>query len=274
LLNCIPLIPPILVAVARDKYLTPSHPFADPVHLKTFPPPKYGQDLTSAYGRVPFKGQSVGKTPTDLAPRMRKLLDSFATGDKSGMARRLMDTFLLRQAGVTYFEDDSLNAAAAKHPHIEHFIRAALSQPGSLPPPAGKKRIHQALKDAGWDITKLVAPTDLGVPAFNQGSKALSTKDFDNGLGLMINGIQYAYVLAQGYSYDAKEGRYWLALKFLFYDVFGLDDDDLEEFGAPSEHGFAAAVGITAWWQLQHQHGYHPLVTRIVLERDYEVPAT
>ena len=34
----------------------------------------------------------------------------------------------------------------------------------------------------------------------------------------------------------------------------------------------AAAVGITAWWQLQHQHAYAPLVTRIVLENTYEVP--
>jgi hypothetical protein len=36
----------------------------------------------------------------------------------------------------------------------------------------------------------------------------------------------------------------------------------------------AAAVGITAWWQLQHQHGYAPLVTRIVIEKMHDVSAT
>jgi hypothetical protein len=31
--------------------------------------------------------------------------------------------------------------------------------------------------------------------------------------------------------------------------------------------------GITAWWQLQHQYGYAPLVTRVVVEQSFEVPA-
>ncbi len=102
-----------------------------------------------------------------------------------------------------------------------------------------------------------------------------STDDFNNGLGLMINGVQYAYVVATRYPYDKASSKCSITLRFLFYDVFGLDDDDLNEYGASSD-GFLsskASVGITAWWQLQHQHGYAPLVTRIVLERTYEVPA-
>ncbi|TVR60425.1 MAG: hypothetical protein EA420_14215 [Candidatus Competibacteraceae bacterium] len=118
-------------------------------------------------------------------------------------------------------------------------------------------------------------PAGLGVPAFNLGSKAFSTKDFNNGLGLMINGVQYVYVVATHYNYDSVTKKYCITLKFIFYDVFGLDDDDLKEFGASSDSVFSssAAIGITAWWQLQHQHGYAPLVTRIVLERTYEAPA-
>jgi hypothetical protein len=274
-LNCTPLQRPIIVAVARDGYLKPSVPFADRTHLQGFTPPKYGQDITSGFGRAARKKQDVGKTPGELVPKMRKLLDNFAGGDRSGMARRLFDTFLLKQAGVQYFDDPALNAAAARHKNIEFFCRAALSAPGSLPPPPGKKRIHQALADAGWDIHRLSAPTDLGVPAFNIGNKAMHTDDFNNGLGLMINGVQYVFVLAQGYAYDAEASMYWIALKFVFYDVFGLDDDDLDEFGATSDSftSSAASVGITAWWQLQHQHGYAPLVTRIVLEKEFEVPA-
>ncbi len=61
----------------------------------------------------------------------------------------------------------------------------------------------------------------------------------------------------------------------MLYDVFGLDDDDLSEYGARSTGLFAsdAAVGITAWWQLQHQFNYAPLVTRIVVEKTYQSPA-
>lgn len=64
-------------------------------------------------------------------------------------------------------------------------------------------------------------------------------------------------------------------MRFIFYDVFGLDDDDLKEFGAKSDGIFSssASVGITAWWQLQHQHGFAPLVTRIIVNKRYEVPA-
>jgi hypothetical protein len=271
-----PLLPPKVVAIARDGYLTPEHPFADSVNLPSGPVPKYGQDITSGLGRPAPGKQSVGKTPDELKPKMRKLLDVFAAGDKTGMARRLVDAFLQKQSQVTYFEDAALNTAALGHRNIQYFCGAALSAPNSAQASPGKKRIHQALKEAGWDIKKLVAPTDLGVPAFNIGDKAFSTGDFNNGLGLMINGVQYAYVIARSYNYDAKAGRYCIGLRYLFYDVFGLDDDDLKEFGASSDSFTSsnAAVGITAWWQLQHQHGYNPLVTRIILDETFEAPAT
>jgi hypothetical protein len=87
------------------------------------------------------------------------------------------------------------------------------------------------------------------VPAFNQGSPAWHTGDFSNGL------------------------EYSIKLEYVFYDVFGLDDDDLKEYGA--DGGWVesdAAQGITAWWQLQHQHGYAPLITRIAFEREFRVP--
>jgi hypothetical protein len=90
----------------------------------------------------------------------------------------------------------------------------------------------------------------------------------------MINGVQYVYIFATHYQYNAATGKYAVKLKFIFYDVFGLDDDDLAEFGAISDSMFLPKqVGITAWWQLQHQHGYTPLITRIIFERMYEAPA-
>ena len=83
-------------------------------------------------------------------------------------------------------------------------------------------------------------------------------------------------IVATHYQHDPGPARYSIRIKFLFYDVFGLDDDDLKEFGATSDSRltFGSAVGITAWWQLQHQFGYAPLVTRIVIEAAYEVPET
>jgi hypothetical protein len=260
------------VAIATDKYLTPKTPFQDPQNLPGVSAPRYGQDITFGIGRAAPAKQSVGTSESELKPKMLKLLNVFAAGDRSGMAKRLFNAFLAKQGAPAFFEDQALNAAAANHPNIQHFCSASLSAPNSVMKSPAQKRIHQALKQAGWDITKVVAPTDLGVPAFNNGSLLFSTEDFNNGLGLMINGVQHAYAVATHYHYDVAASRYCIGLKFVFYDVFGLDDDDLREYGVAADAVFRpdSAVGITARWQLQHQFGYAPLVTRIVLRRAFE----
>lgn len=300
--SAFPVAPPKVVAVATDKYLTPTHSFADPeLPGKS---PMYGQDITFGTGRTvrtPWGAMGpmnatygVGTTEADLKPKMLKLLKEFAHEDTTGMAKRLFTAFLAKQTEVTYFRDSDLDAAAAAHENIIHFCDAALGASvlwaplhagGPLhplagkPPAPGKTRIHQALKTKNWDIGQLVAPTDLGVPAFNIGDKytkagfGASIGDFATGLGVMINGVQHAYAVATHYRYDATQSRYCITLKFIFYDVFGLDDDDLKEYGTPGATGTDAAEGITAWWQLQHQHRYAPLVTRVVVERTYEVMA-
>ena len=282
-LNPLPVAPPKIVAIAKDTNVKPEHASED----KDLPgtPPKYGQDFTFAVGRTAPGGEDVGGAPPGfvgstedvLKMRMEKLLRIFATGDEKKMARRLFDKFLSKRNRVYYFEDKDLNAAAEAHENIRSFCSKALGAPPpfGISPAPGTTRIHQALKAAGWDLAQLVAPTDLGVPAFNKGNKARKTEDFDNGLGLMINGVQHAYVIATGFAYDAAGGMYCIALRYIFYDVFGLDDDDLKEYGAKSDGWLSsdAAVGITAWWQLQHQFGYAPLVTRIVVERTFTMPA-
>jgi hypothetical protein len=96
------------------------------------------------------------------------------------------------------------------------------------------------------------------VPAFNQGSQVWNTGDFDNGLRLMINGVQHAYVIATHYHYNQAANIYCINLKYIFYDVFGLDDDDLREFGAQDADGELSfsrqGQGITAWWQFGAGH--------------------
>jgi len=284
-----PIIPPKVVAIATDPVINPVTSFPDPVNLPGELPIKYGQDLTSGYRRPAPGKQDVGATPEVLKPKMRKLLAIFAAGDRTGMAARLFDAFLTDTCRmVTYFDDPDLNAAVAQHENIKFFCDAALSAPNLARKSSGAIRIHQALKDAGWDITKIVVPKDLGVPALHQGNalcdllgkdykvncaRGFSVGDFNNGLGLMINGVQHVYVVATHYHYDQAANQYCITLKYFFYDVFGLDDEDLRRFGADSDYSIPSAVGITAWWQLQHQHGYAPLVTRAMVEKTYVVPA-
>jgi hypothetical protein len=271
------LSPPILCAIATDKVLKPTHSFPDTANLPSGASPMYGQDLTFGTSGAGRRKHNVGSTVADLTPKMNKLLSVFASNDKSGMAGRLFKEFLAPQKSVKFFDDADMSKAASQHSNIVFFTHAALSAPNSPHQSAGKTRIHQALKNAGWDIAKLKAPADLGVPAFNKGNKWPASEDFTTGLGLMINGVQHAFVVATQYAYDRRGGTYDISLRYLFYDVFGLDDDDLDEYGAESDGTLtpAAEVGITAWWQLQHQHSHAPLVTRIILEKDFKgIPAT
>ena len=272
----LPLNPPLIIAIAKDKYLTPKYPFKDNLHIPAATPPLYGQDITFGCRARSPRGHNVGNTPQELKPKMLQLLDIFAKGERTGMARRLFMEFLREdRREVRYFDDERLNTAVDSHPNINYFCSAILSAPNSPYKSPNHHRIHQSLKNADWDIHRITMPADIGVPALNIGSTLFSTKDYHNGLGLMINGIQYAYVIATHYSHDSKESKYNLSLKFLFYDVFGLDDDDLIEYGAMSDGLMSApsGVGITAWWQLQHQFAYAPLVTRVVVKRTYEIPA-
>jgi hypothetical protein len=203
---------------------------------------------------------------------MRLLLGVFASNDRRGKARRLFDAFLAPQRSLLFWSDTVLTADAEAHPNITTFVHRALSAPNSPERTVGQTRIHQALENAGWDINAATPVTGLGVPAFNEGSPFWQTGDFSNGLGVMINGIQHALVIAKDYHLDCARNEYCIKLEYVFYDVFGLDDDDLKEYGADGGYDTGAAQGITAWWQLQHQHGYVPLITRIAFEREFRVP--
>jgi hypothetical protein len=266
------LTQPKIIAIATDTYLTPKTKVADSQlpgsHVLDF-----GQDLSFATGRKQPTGVSIGTTTAALSGKMRLLLDEFASNDKSGKAKRLFDAFLKPQRSVLFWSDTALTAAAKVHPNITTFVHRALSAPNSLERAEGKTRIHQALEKAGWDINAVKPVAGLGVPAFNQGSKAWGTDDFGNGLGVMINGVQHAIVVAKEYYLNRTQNAYFIKLEYVFYDVFGLDDDDLKEYGA--DGGWVdtdASQGITAWWQLQHQHGYAPLITRIAFEMEFTVP--
>ncbi|MCB2264410.1 MAG: hypothetical protein LGR52_15945 [Candidatus Thiosymbion ectosymbiont of Robbea hypermnestra] len=272
---------PKIIAIATASYLTPTTTFADPGlpggHALSF-----GQDLSFSTSRaLPQGSPSVGTTTASLENTMRRLLIIFASNmfrfpwnDRSDMAEQLFDAFLTPQRAVEFWSNEDLTAAAEAHPNIASFVSRALSAPNSRERSEGRTRIHQALENAGWDINKAVPPTDLGVPAFNRGTDWLQTRDFDNGLALMVNAIQHGIVVAKDYYYDRCKGEYFIKLEYVFYDVFGLDDDDLREFGADGGIDTDAAAGITAWWQLQHQHGYAPLITRIAFEREFRFPVS
>ena len=75
----LPLNPPLIIAIAKDKYLTPKYPFKDNLHIPAATPPLYGQDITFGCRARSPRGHNVGNTPLELKPKMLQLLDIFAT---------------------------------------------------------------------------------------------------------------------------------------------------------------------------------------------------
>lgn len=257
---------PFLIAMAKDQYIVKRATYkVDEGEIDL------GQDISHASDRTPPTNYSTSDDEEKLRSTMMMLLVIFASGDKTGMANRLFAAFLSENSEVEVFTDDALDQAIDKHENFSDFAKLTLAAPGTPGTNPDKVRIHQALKKAGWDVNAVKRIDDLGVPAFNKGSKIWSTGDFNNGLGVMINGVQYVFVTVEAYDHVFCEKKYHIELKFVLYDVFGLDDDDLVEFGATWFGSSVAAHGITAWWQLQHQFDYAPVLTKAVGRRTFEV---
>lgn len=266
---CHDLARPLLMATAVDGAIA---------HRVTVPTAadgdlRLGQDATFGAVAAPTETRAAEAMAADERAQrdaMYRLLDVFAGGDTEGMARRLFDAFLSKKASVEVYSDAALDRAVASHPNFLSFSERALNGPGMEGYSAARMRIHQALRDVGWDINQVSTVTGLGVPAFNLGNKALQSGDFSTGLGVMMNGVQYVFVYVTAYHYDSCAKQYSITLRYVLYDVFGLDDDDVAEYGG---WFFDATRGITAWGRLQHEFGYAPLLTRAEASRSFTVAA-
>lgn len=250
----------------------------DDLHGEIMP---LGQDITHSYGESLLKGYwSASDDEDTLRAQMLGLLDVFASNDTTGTARKLFNKFLEKNSEVTTFFDEALNKEIEASANFAGYPGRTLGAPGTGGADPKKPRVHQLLKNAGWDINKIKLIEDLGVPAFNNGNKSAfssrNTGDWANGLAVMINGVQYVYVYIEKYSYDSCKEEYEIDFKFVLYDVFGLDDDDVRKFGISGvvESTVAACQGITAWWQLQHQFNYAPVLTRAVVRKTFKVPTS
>lgn len=243
----------------------------------------FGDDIKFGVGRKPTEANidvsEAGWFSDDtkeevLLDRVNDLVDIFATFDFDGVAKRIFDKmFKDKSSKVRYHQDQALNEIASKHGHIEDFMKNAMQQ-------AGKHRIHDALKQADWDINQIDPVTRMGlVPAFDHTIKLtplwmFNTGDGTNGLSVAVNSIQHVIMVATGYHYNQCTKRYKLDVTYVLYDVFGIDDLDIIEYGADGGGwDWDASKGIMAWWQLQHQYNYAPLITRMEFDKSYDVEA-
>jgi hypothetical protein len=232
----------------------------------------FGQDITFGTGGTLVAGQAVGSTEAVLKAKMSVLLKDFAWNDPDKKAESEYTAFQSKKSAPEIYTDPNLDMAVPLSEHFQDYPSLVLAAPPVVPP-AGKVRIHQALKAAGWDINAVKPLTDLGVPALNAGDNpglfSNSTKDRATGLFTLINSVTHVLVFVEKYEFDSCQEQYTIQLVFELYDVFGLDDEDIRKFGFKATSALknhtADAESITAWWQLQHQFGFAPLITKVVV---------
>ena len=258
-----PITERLLVGAARDGRTDRDIPFPDTELLPRSQIPKFGDDLRFGVDRTPPSGRTAGDSAETLIPICRGLLKDYASKDITGGAvNALFDQFLSGRQEVRLFSHPGLDEATNSHSKLDEWCRRTIRAPNmGIKEKADGFTIHTALKAADWDIFSMQAPIDMGTRALNDGIKGF-TGDYTNGLTIGINGISLAYILATAYSYDGYRRRYNLRLRYVFYDVFGLDDRDEKKYGGLNK-------GFTAWWELQHRFGFAPLVTRWVVDKEY-----
>ncbi len=230
----------------------------------------FGQDFEYGQDRaIPNENASMGDNVEELIQQMEELREEVSGSDVGNLSALLMNRFTAKQSEQLLWSSDTYNARLSAHENIQHFMEAVLAAPGLAQRGEGKQGLHQALVAANMDISAVDLIDDLGVPALNVGRRGLfKSGDWANGLAFMVNGIQYVYVFVTDYCYSQQAKTYTITLEYHFFDVFGLDDADVEEYGGSI---FDASQGVVAWWQLQHQYEYPPLLTRGITSRSFTV---
>lgn len=226
----------------------------------------FGQDIKYGYGRKHPKGYSMGSSVTTLKSLMGGLIREYSSADATGMASRLLADFSKGHSSLGVFEDRGLNTAVEAHPNFKYFSEAVLGNFGTTLSTPGAITLHEALSRASWDIHKVTQLKDFVPCSFDKGSNST------NGLGVMIGDVTNALIYVERYRYDSCEEKYNITLRYVLYDSFGLDDDDVSE---QSGYGFTGLLyptawnGLVAWWQLQHAFGYAPRITKIDITKEF-----
>jgi len=236
----------------------------------------FDEHLTSGTGgKLPF-GYEVSKVEADLRQKILILPKTYDATPKSVMALNEFNAFLTKKSAPEIYTDPILDQRVASDDNFVAFSDYTLNAPGTSHYAPGRFRLHQALKTNGWDINIVTQLIGLGVLAFNAGysfwpMNSIAGGDFTNGLTILIDTVAHALIFVKDYSYSSVRGKYDIELVFELYDGFGLNDANIERAGycAQLVNRFAENEGFTAWWQLQHQFAYAPLVTKVSVTRSF-----
>lgn len=204
---------------------------------------------------------------SDLIKNMSELIQtgiSIKNGlDKVG--KEMVNHFIESKGGK--FENEALNNVISKDSNFDSFKKAVTY------------KILIRLKKAKWNLSN-IEESDLvrfDNVAFNQG---INRKD---GLTILIDAVEHIEVYIQELE-KIDEEKYKLTLKFVLFDTFGLDFEDIKKFGKRNdstsryvldwEEGNTSekiyiqnnyGLGFSSWWILQHRFNRKPFITKATI---------
>ena len=246
----IPAVPalPRVIGSKSQSYLADSPvkiAFNDPDYLPGIRP-AFGQDLQFSGGSKAREIQdwqwltSDASTEATLRADMQRLRFTFSITDRQEISNSLVEEFFTPRDHVVAFTRESLNDVTKAHPSFITYRANMINEFG------------RRFERVGFNLRSFGRIQNIPLPNFRRFADRL------RGTFFMVDRLAHTYTLLTDIEFDPNGRSYHCKFRFLFYDVFGLDDNDVRRYGLNS--------GVRAWWLLQHQYGYAPLVTRIVVD--------
>lgn len=236
-------------------------------------------------GKLPLNGgEEVSRNEAELRRMILILPETYGRSTKP-MALNEFNTFLKKNSAPQIYTDPALDRTVASDDNFKAFSDYILNAPGLGHYDKGRLRLHQFLQIVGWNINHVTKQKledfskSNGKPpqvlAFDNGLLQFpypfigTSGDFANGLKIMIDAVCHTLIFVKDYTYSSARGKYDIELLFELYDGFGLNDANIQLTGYKAEvrNQLPENKGFTAWWQLEHQFGYAPLVTKVSVTR-------
>lgn len=194
-----------------------------------------------------------------LAERLTNLIMNRVNDDNkdmSAVAQAIVNQFLAKGGGV--YHHPLLDSFVTKDTNFISFDKAF------------SYKIYKKLKKINNDLTQVV-PNDL--VRFDNFAFNTFANNYD-GLAILIHAIEHIEVFIEEYKVLSASSVSF-KLKYIIYDTFGLDIEDLRRFGKRtgaditlSNDRLVRANGgeaFSAWWLLQNKFGCKSVQTQIII---------
>jgi len=210
----------------------------------------------------------IGVSEAKLKSNMLELMRA-GTTVKNGMgsvAEDMVNHFIANSGGE--YENSTLENVIGNDENFKVFVIRVMY------------KILIKLKSVNWDLSQIKDTPDL----VRFDNVAFNTADNHNdGLTITIDGVEHVEVWITEYKPPPSiNAPCYIKIKFVLYDTFGLDPDDIKKYGKRKDDSALRYItdwndttmqirvqntvgyGFNSWWLLQHYFNHKPFTTKVI----------